>query len=64
MEDRLLRQNEAAEILGIAPASLANMRCFGRGPPYVKRGARVFYRLDEVLAYKEERDARRRRPTA
>ncbi|MBK9476325.1 MAG: DNA-binding protein [Tetrasphaera sp.] len=37
------------------PESLANDRCAGRGPRYVKLGARVLYRLADIEAYEAER---------
>lgn len=39
--------------------TLANWRSLAEGPAFVKVGARVFYRMDDVLAW----EARRRRST-
>ena len=33
---------------------LANLRSAGRGAPFLKIGARVMYRLSDVLAYEAE----------
>lgn len=38
--------------------TLANWRSLGDGPVYVKIGAKVFYRLSDILQW----EARRRRP--
>jgi len=39
---------EAAERLGVRPSTLANWRYRGGGPPYIKVGGRVRYRLAEL----------------
>ena len=39
--------------------TLANWRSLAEGPAFVKVGARVFYRMDDVYAW----EARRRRET-
>lgn len=39
--------------------TLANWRSLAEGPAFVKVGARVFYRMEDVLAW----EARRRRST-
>lgn len=33
---------------------LANLRSKGAGPPYLKIGTRVLYRMADVLAYEEQ----------
>ena len=40
---RLLTENEQAKQLGLAPKSLANQRCRGDGPPFLKIGRLVRY---------------------
>jgi hypothetical protein len=55
-EDRLLTTGEAAEFLNYTVASLERGRCKGYGPPYIKIGRIVRYRLGDLIAY---RDARR-----
>ena len=46
---------DAAEVLGLAPGTLANWRYFGRGPKYVKlgrkRSSRVLYDLRDLFEY-------------
>jgi hypothetical protein len=44
----------AASILGVARKTLANWRCLGRGPRYVKYGGRlgpVRYRVADLVAW-------------
>lgn len=47
----LLDTTQAAECLGLVPQTLANWRCQGVGPRYVKLGARVRYRRTDVEAF-------------
>lgn len=45
---------DAAAMLGISPKTLANWRVLGRGPAYVRVGARrspVLYRVDDLEAW-------------
>lgn len=42
-----------AERWGMSVASLANMRCQGRGPDYIKIGSRVLYPLTVIEAVEE-----------
>lgn len=53
--ERLLRANEAAEMLGVAPQTLADWRCTDRvSLPFVKIGAKaVRYRLSDLVAFIE-----------
>lgn len=52
----LLRSSEAAEYLGLAPATLAKMRMRGDGPPFVKVGHRlVAYREADLVAWTQAR---------
>lgn len=52
----LLRSSEAAEYLGLAPATLAKMRMRGDGPPFVKVGHRlVAYREADLISWTEGR---------
>ena len=41
----------AAEILGLSPRTLRNWRVSGKGPRYSKRGARVFYAVEDLEEY-------------
>lgn len=47
----LLTTVEAAEFLRRQPQTLAYWRCAGKGPPYVKAGAGVRYRLSDLEAW-------------
>lgn len=46
--ERWLRSKEAAEMIGIAPGTLANLRSQKRGPRYYKQGRRIVYRRSDV----------------
>lgn len=54
-----LTPSEAAEIVNVAPQTLANWRTQGTGPSYSKlsegRGGRVRYRRRDVLAWLDQR---------
>ena len=43
MGRRLLTEKEQAESWNIAPKTLANQRCRGDGPPFIKLGNMVRY---------------------
>jgi len=47
----LLTAGELADRWGVSKGHLANLRFRGEGIGYVKIGARVAYRLSDVLAY-------------
>lgn len=42
---------EAAEYLGLSPATLETLRTRGGGPPFVKLGRRVVYRQEDLKAW-------------
>jgi excisionase family DNA binding protein len=50
---RLLSPQEAAEVLGVSYGTLQNWRSAGRGPDYVKIGAKVKYRPSEIQKFIE-----------
>jgi predicted DNA-binding transcriptional regulator AlpA len=52
---RGLKDTEAAEMLGLHPQTLRNMRCKGEGPAYHKLGKAVRYLEKDLLAYLEKR---------
>lgn len=52
---KLLRTPEAAEYLGVAPATLAKWRVFGGGPQYVKMGRAVAYDPDVLDEWRTAR---------
>lgn len=50
-KDALVRARVAAEFLGTTEGRLANMRCAGIGPAFVKIGHSVRYRMSDLEAY-------------
>lgn len=53
---QLLTERQAAEVLSVAPQTLAVWRCTHRhGLPYIKVGASVRYRLSDLEQWLEER---------
>lgn len=57
----VLDVRRASHIVGLSPSTLNTLRSRGGGPPYVKVGRRVFYRVSDLRAW---RDARLRSNTA
>ncbi|AHG91862.1 hypothetical protein J421_4325 [Gemmatirosa kalamazoonensis] len=55
----LLDAKEAAELVKLAPATLAKLRVVGGGPPYIKIGARVVYEVADLEAWVAARGKRR-----
>lgn len=55
MNEKLLDAATVAEIVGLAPATLAKRRVNGDGPPFVKLGARVLYPEKELHTWIEAR---------
>lgn len=54
--NELLKNTEAAaEYLGTAESTLANWRSAGRGPKYLKLGAKVYYRLADLDSWMQSR---------
>jgi hypothetical protein len=49
---RLLETVHAADELGFSPRTLEGWRRRGEGPPYLKFGRRVKYRLEDIEAFK------------
>ena len=49
-----LTPSELASRWGLNVGTLANMRCGGLGPRYLKLGGRVAYRLIDIEAYEAE----------
>lgn len=54
LPDELTTPETAADYLKLSPKTLANMRCRGDGPPYVKYG-RIRYRWGDLDAFIERR---------
>ena len=48
--DGRMRTEDAARYLGLAPKTLAMMRCSGKGPRFVKKG-RIFYFKEDIDAW-------------
>ena len=53
MSTRHLNQVEVAERWGFSPRTLENWRCRGEGPPFLKIGGKVVYRLEDVEAFEQ-----------
>ncbi len=53
--ENLNTEQQEGDRIGIAPKTLANMRCRGDGPPYIKVGRLVRYRPSLTDAWLEER---------
>ena len=49
-EDRLLKPQEAAQVLGVSVATLAARRSDGKGPPYIKAG-QIRYLMSDLKSY-------------
>lgn len=52
--DRALESVDAAPVIGVEPLTLKEWRRRGYGPPYVKFGNRVRYRLSDLEAWMAE----------
>jgi predicted site-specific integrase-resolvase len=61
MQDTFLNQARLANRWQLSPRTLERWRWKGEGPPFVKIGGRVVYRMDDILAYEQ---AQARRSTA
>jgi hypothetical protein len=77
LERRYLSSSKAAELLDTSPGVLANLRCHGEGPPYIKFSRRILYdvhdleewigrhkvkTIDSIQFAKSEQALRRQRP--
>ena len=51
----LLKEADVAGLLGLAPITLRCWRSHGKGPPYVKVGEAVRYRLSDLERWLGER---------
>jgi hypothetical protein len=49
-----LDQTDLARRWHLSPRTLERWRWVGEGPPYLKVGGRVLYRLEDVEAFEEE----------
>jgi predicted DNA-binding transcriptional regulator AlpA len=53
--ERLLNEREVAAQLTVSVATIRRWRLFGQGPRYVKIGAAVRYRADDLAAWVNSR---------
>ena len=60
-EPRLIIEGEAADLLTLSVKTLRNWRLSGYGPPHLKVGRLVRYRLSDVRAWLENARAQIRR---
>jgi predicted DNA-binding transcriptional regulator AlpA len=51
MEERLLRDTEAAELLATTSKTLAVWRCQKKGPKVTRIGRSIRYKLSEIEAF-------------
>lgn len=51
LTDELLTVDQVADILGVQPGHLYNMRSLDKGPRCHRRGRRVYYFSSDVAAY-------------
>jgi hypothetical protein len=49
-----LNQLQLAQRWSLSPRTLAQWRWLGKGPPYLKVGWRVLYRLEDIERYEAE----------
>lgn len=56
MHSELLNTKQAAQIVGLSPSTMAQLRHFGNGPPYYKVGGKfVRYDSGELSAWMRSR---------
>lgn len=56
--ESLFRPTDLGELLGVPVATLANWRCAGKGPPFLKVGRHVRYRRRDVDKWIADRVSR------
>lgn len=54
MAKRILTRGELAALLAVKEQTIAKWVCLQRGPRRIKRGHRVFYRLDDVREWLDD----------
>ena len=57
-DDAPINAAVAAALMGLAPSTLAKMRCLGGGPPFIKLGRKVVYRRDDLADWLSARCVR------
>lgn len=50
----MLRERQAAGVLGVAPKTLANWRSQGKGPKFCRLGRAIGYRQEDLDAFIEK----------
>lgn len=50
-EHNILKINEAAKILNVAPQTLSKWRYQGRGPEYIKMGRNIRYSMESLSSF-------------
>jgi predicted DNA-binding transcriptional regulator AlpA len=53
--ETLLNEHDVARVTGLSVASVRRWRLLGRGPRFLKIGAAVRYRLEDLQAWLETR---------
>lgn len=53
--ESLLNEQQVAEILGLACATLRKWRCTGEGPKFRKIGRAIRYRVEDIQAFIDSR---------
>jgi len=53
--EELLTEHDVARITGLSVASVRRWRLFGQGPTYLKLGAAVRYKPEDISAWLESR---------
>ena len=51
----LLTDEQVSQLSGVKPKTLANWRCKGIGPAFVKVGAQIRYRPEDLKAFFDSR---------
>lgn len=54
----MINTNQLAEKLKVSPSSINKWRKTGDGPPYIRYGRKVMYRLEDVEQWLSERTFR------
>lgn len=55
--ETLLNEHDVARITGLSVASVRRWRLFRQGPKYLKIGAAVRYRIEDIRAWLDSRPA-------
>ena len=50
-----LNEEEGSRVLGISTQTMRNWRHVGKGPPYIKLGRIVRYKLQDLLDYMDQK---------